>query len=127
METNYDVNYFIKKFEAIPEESIGQGTIFNKCAYWHCDNDCCYLGDVAQAFTVLFSLSIKINPSAINDGYISDYQQPTPKQRILAALYDIKKMQDPKPIVPPREERIKIKYVSIDAEVKELITDKCLS
>jgi hypothetical protein len=31
----------------------------------------------------------------INNGCNYNYQQPTPKQRILAALYDIKKMQEP--------------------------------
>jgi len=32
---------------------------------------------------------------AVNDGNLRRYSQPTPKQRILAALYDIKKMQQP--------------------------------
>lgn len=31
----------------------------------------------------------------INDGESNEYKQPSPKQRILAALYDIKKMQEP--------------------------------
>lgn len=56
--TQYTPQYFIDKFEAIPEE--------NWCI------------------------------SSVNDGLDERYQQPTPKQRILAALRDIQKEQEAK-------------------------------
>lgn len=31
----YDVDYFIKKFEAIPESEIGSCNLQNHCALWH--------------------------------------------------------------------------------------------
>jgi hypothetical protein len=95
-QTNYNVDYFIKKFEAIPENSIGQGSIFNRCAYWHCSNEPTYCGIVAKSFTDLFMKHLFQNPSVINDNGDNRYRQPTPKQRIIAALYDIKSMQQPK-------------------------------
>lgn len=32
---NYSIDYFIKKFEAIPEKAIGQHGIKNHCILWH--------------------------------------------------------------------------------------------
>ncbi len=96
----YTVDYFINKFEAIPEEMWciearidGDG---RRCAHGHC-----YVGDPnAQTNDEEDSLSqISIEHfgepgfADINNGYNSKYNQPTPKQRILAALYDIKANQ----------------------------------
>lgn len=33
--TKYDKEYFIKKFEAIPDNEIGQGSLMNHCALHH--------------------------------------------------------------------------------------------
>lgn len=116
----YDVNYFIRKFEAMPESLWCAGS-FNrdsqKCVYGHCGiNGGVGVWDVAEArelFGLLktlrvTSLTMKFCSeeyrivAGINDGDAKEYQQPTPKQRILAALYDIKKLQekkaDPKPL-----------------------------
>lgn len=59
----------------------------------------------------------------INNGEDEKYQQPTPKQRILAALYDIKKMQQPEPgQIVQDSVQIKqvIRYVSVPESIKEL-------
>ena len=86
----YDIDYFIKKFEAIPEENWICG-IYGK-GYAHCTVGHCYDGRSYienPQVEPLFSIFGKY-PFAINDGYDKNYQQPTPKQRILAALYDKK-------------------------------------
>lgn len=93
----YTVDYFIAKFEAIPEEKWFIGDFINiynpeqKCAYGHCG---CIksLGETIES-NMLFDLFD--NPvHYINDGHDEKYQQSTPKQRILAALHDIKKQQE---------------------------------
>lgn len=127
METIYDVNYFIAKFEAIPEKEIGYSQDTG-CAYGQCSPNR-MRGHLTQEGIALTNLmqSIKgltpiINatwtpyestPARINNGDVAQYQQPTPKQRILAALYDIKAMQQPK-------EKVVYKTVVIDSAVKEL-------
>jgi len=104
METNYTLEYFIQKFEAIPEK--------NWCTdVWYRDDACCAIGhcgvkayvftedlNEAHALRDILAVDHVIKVANINDGSNSRYKQPTPKQRILAALYDIKKMQEPKHI-----------------------------
>lgn len=85
MSTKYDVDYFIQKFEAIPEENwcVGEyhGDNDTHCALGHCDDDI-----DRQPLRQLFANGC----AKINDGHNLRYQQSTPKQRILAALRDIK-------------------------------------
>lgn len=96
----YDVNYFIKKFEAIPEENIianVYGTMERGCAMGLCQRN----GKEHLALYDLFNENIGhtddvTSAVTVNNGNHPCYQQPTPKQRILAALNDIKKMQEPK-------------------------------
>lgn len=82
---NYDAKYFIKKFEAIPEEMWVAGEIvgpnFESCALGHC---------VMEGTDGYLSVLLKYNAAEINDGEVERYQQDTPKQRILAALRDVK-------------------------------------
>lgn len=107
----YTVDYFIKKFEAIPEEMWISGIFFQNgksCANDHCGMRLNLLEQEiitteAQGLQKVFSaLPINVtDPSYgysekavhVNNGWSNEYKQPTPKQRILAALYDIKKMQ----------------------------------
>lgn len=101
MEPVYDVDYFIRKFEAIPEDNwwIGEyndedGNRF--CAYGHCGLRSKSLNrqnKEADALYALFCSDVKSIVADINDGKDIRYLQPTPKQRILAALYDIKANQ----------------------------------
>ena len=94
----YDIDYFINKFEAIPDENwgINNFVLGNKCcAYGHC-------GVVFNTGETLESKALeeinKLLPNygflghftRINDGLNHDYKQETPKTRILAALNDIK-------------------------------------
>jgi hypothetical protein len=105
----YTVDYFIKKFEAIPEElwlvgSRGEGGADSP----HCAHGWCALGNIDSLagneenglIEVFRPIMNGYGVATINNGYNERYQQPTPKQRILAALYDIKKLQDGDGTIP---------------------------
>lgn len=133
----YTVDYFINKFEKIPEDKwitgmIGLNSIENspKCALGHCGIDESFLNETkdSKALKEIFSntsFTSSISPIRggtdciwkINDGYIKEYQQETPKQRILAALYDIKKSQEIK-------EKIVYKTVQVDSQIKKLVKEE---
>ncbi len=88
--------YFINKFEAIPEDQWCTGdfedTEGRHCAAGHCGS---VYGNVGAEATVLYNLisalSIEnpVNIVLVNDGADGRYMQPTPKQRVLAALRDL--------------------------------------
>lgn len=91
-EKEYTVDYFINKFEAIPEDEWFVGYFQNeynskqKCALGHCDYDNISSSKEGRILINLLNGYV----SEINDGKHTQYQQTTPKQRILAALYDVK-------------------------------------
>lgn len=92
----YNLNYFIEKFEAIPEEQWCVGTTDNgrgqHCALGHCGMDnYSSLKEVPEALA-LKDLTIHRGISVVltNDMMSGMYRQSTPKQRILAMLYGIK-------------------------------------
>lgn len=134
----YTVGYFIKKFEAIPENLWCVSARSNndqRCAYgW------CYTskeeakqseawGYQRNAEEIALDNMVQLlNPlwgaAGINNGIYSEYQQPTPKKRILAALHDIKAMQEKE---QPQPERIKTVYVSVPETVKEQSKELILS
>jgi len=144
MKTIYDVDYFIKKFEAIPERRWTTkvfskvdsfiGLFEKNCAQGFCmpkkerKNSRINLGRYSfslrqdnfpewHALVFLFDenahKSKYIKVGVINNGEDHRYQQPTPKQRILAALYDIKKAQQ-------SEVKERIVYVTVDEKVRDL-------
>lgn len=142
----FTVDYFIKKFEAIPEPLFIKNDIGTlggpRCANGHCLGMGSYSSDEGEGLKQLF-LKLKVtfrNVSAsylnadldnwgysriaeqINNGNAIEYQQPTPKQRILAALYDIKKMQEPIEQDAPEKPQESIRYVTvkIDEQVQKL-------
>lgn len=99
----YTVDYFIRKFEAIPEERWITHCLVNhentkRCALGHCCPD--YSGryfnngrgqtEESEALIKLFGRN-HLSIGGVNDGNSYNYQQDTPKQRILSALKDIKK------------------------------------
>lgn len=98
----YDVDFFIDFFTAIPEDRW--------CTLWFTDGDKhCAAGHVIffknypnntesyKIFEVLYNLfdsnGMYQNITGISDGIDINYQQSTPKQRILAALRNIKNKQ----------------------------------
>lgn len=93
----YNIQYFIDKFSAIPEEKwicghLGNATI-GRCAYGHCGG---YYTAEAKALSHIF-IPLKEGHGTdggirINDGYTARYLHLNhPKHRILAALWDIQK------------------------------------
>jgi hypothetical protein len=91
----YDVDYFIAKFSAIPDAAWLTGEYEYKgkcCALGHCGisyKPGATQSEEADALIDLFTL-IGQDPTQVNDGEASEYPQLTPKERILAALRDIK-------------------------------------
>lgn len=110
---NYDVSYFINKFQAIPEQKWGISSFIDadtgaRCAQGHCgmNTDNCWhvwgrsIATVQNSLKEAASLYYLFGDNGldvgmVNNGYLTEYSQPTPKQRILAALHDIKKLQQP--------------------------------
>lgn len=98
----YDVNYFIEKFEAIPGELWCRGALTDgdghHCALGHC-------GESLEGFTpessALRRLFMQEGMAVININDCTNFG-PTPKARILAALHDIKAKQNP-PAPKPRQ------------------------
>lgn len=119
----YDVNYFIAKFSAIPEDKwctdmYKDGDKY--CAYGHCGRGIFDMTVEAKHLSDLFE-EIRTPVARINDGDPGNriYRQSTPKQRILAALYDIKKLQ---------EQEQQPKYIDLtkelaQSEIGRLITE----
>ena len=56
----------------------------------------------------------------INNGDDIRYQQSSPKKRILAALYDIKKMQEPQPIYQDITNQLAVLPISETSDVKTM-------
>ena len=96
--TNYNTEYFIEKFAAIPEDrwcnEVYQ-SLDRYCALGHCGitNENCRRTDdqlpEATALTEIFKAYGTL-VSWVNDGYNEHFQQDHPKKRILAALAKIK-------------------------------------
>jgi len=110
-----DVQYFIDKFGAIPEEQwtteCYQDNQNRRCALGHCSPNVMskYKDERVESFVeiaesqeeegrVLLQLfwDHELCVPPVNDGYEIRYTQGTPKQRILAALRDIQKKEQMK-------------------------------
>lgn len=132
----YDVDYFIKKFQAIPEKFWNDYTQtgysddrVTHCAFGHCQTSGQWPGNEdgsitpeGQALCEIFnSVGMVVGSgkwiTSINNGNVNEYPQPTPKQRILAALHDIKKMQ------APVKQRIVYVAETLREQVKEVGTN----
>lgn len=147
----YTVDYFIAKFSLIPEDKWAIGifatrkNIFSPikmCAQGFClpnkavkaalgkhlvypdVNDSSY--KEVFALVELFGNSKAV--ARINNGKNIEYQQSTPRRRILAALNDIKKKQEEETGKPKPKETVKeiIRYVSVTAEIREDAKEKIL-
>lgn len=132
----YTVDYFINKFSNTLDNLWCVGTLLNSenqsCANGWCgvrivDGDFAPTKESISLKHLFHCLSTDKNhdnvrfplysdiAATINNGEDERYRQPTPKERILAALYDIKKMQEPHP-EPIKE---KIRYVSVPTSITE--------
>ncbi len=87
----YNVDYFLAKFSNTREDKWCTGSFRDgdkACAFGWCGCGYGVLGNNREATQLMCLLNGGV--ASINDGDHPQYQQPTPKQRILAALYDIK-------------------------------------
>lgn len=94
----FTTDYFIEKFSLIPEnhwcvEKYAMNQ-YKKCALGHCGES--HSQTTPPEAEALMSLFYNECISEINDGKIPQYQQDTPKQRVLAALFDVKKSETSK-------------------------------
>ena len=97
----YGVDYFIRKFSAIPEAKWTTGIFRNqfgaRCALGHCGvkegDDQNLVSEAAALHRIAWDGKNKISIVGVNDGYHPKYQQVTAKERILALLRDIKAAQ----------------------------------
>lgn len=107
MSTNneYDCDWFIRFFEAIPEDKWCIGTLTVPgfpsvhCAIGHCgliggNVDCWRDAPLARRLQFIFRRTLHCDVAVINDGQHDGFQQPHPKARILAALRHIKAKQE---------------------------------
>ena len=96
MDAVYDADYFIEKFSQIPDDQWTTGN-------YAMDGKCCALGhcgmrsgfgagyeasELDSLFGRVFGKTLAV--VNVNDGYCLEFNQPTPKARILAALQWIK-------------------------------------
>lgn len=95
----YTVEYFLTKFGAIEEDQwcegayedgAGQHCALGLCGAKHSDIGPTTFPEEARALDNLLKRELGISPSMLNDGHSIHFRQPTPKQRILAGLEEIK-------------------------------------
>lgn len=100
----YDVNHFIKKFEAIPSWRWCT-KVFDKkkffffkahCALGHCGVVSIEREEYVPEFRALSNLFYKhmLSVSSVNDEISPAFRHFTPKKRVLAALHWIKEKND---------------------------------
>lgn len=94
MSKKYDVDYFIKKFEAIPDDKWTIKTYKDGkkcCALGHCGVKGFKYTEEAEKLSKLFTENGLI-VIYVNDNVYYEYSHlgDTPKERILVALYNIK-------------------------------------
>lgn len=99
MSTAYTVDYFIEKFEKIPDEKwligeFGDGA-GSHCALGHCGmgKDWAYTNESRALVGVFHSCPYDVED--VNDGIPVEYGH-TPKERILNALREIKSKEESK-------------------------------
>lgn len=110
MKQEYTVDYFIAKFKNTRDDKWCVGTLNdgrgNTCALGWCGFSEKGLSEEGMSLVgvmePLLVGGIKYRatyydnaPAMVSNGDHPNYQQPTPKKRILTALHDIKKMQEP--------------------------------
>lgn len=126
----YDVNYFISKFENTPDEiwGIGEFSYQGKyCALGLCGKIRAFQNTAqSSALRDLVYENLDSSVVSINDGSNEKYKQATPKQRILAALYDIKAKLEPTAVIEPIVKE-KTVYVVISESIRQSSKELVLS
>lgn len=85
--SNYDIDYFIAKFEAIPEENWCRAHYTDyagrHCAIGHCGGRIGHETEESKALSSIFGARVLVT-------YVNDNSGAHPKEAILNALRDIK-------------------------------------
>lgn len=135
----YNVNYFISKFSNTRDDKWCVNSLINEdkaCALGWCgmygrNGDIneetaaleLILRQTKDADSIIKKFRYGNITAVINNGENQHYQEPHPKQRILAALSDVKNMQErvvkKKKPTTKRKYKAKIKYVSVPETVSE--------
>lgn len=102
----FDVDHFIKKFQAIPDDKMFVGNYVNqldhtqRCALGHCGtiiNGCFVDTPESEALRKLFLYNLnRVTVMDINDNpapYLHQFEGVLPKERILNALQSLKAAQ----------------------------------
>jgi len=98
LKSEYTVEYFINKFEAIPEDQwtteVYEDDLGRQCAFGHCSTSTNpdkigFVGTTEAADLLILFIRADLSVACVNDGRDDRFQQPTPKQRILTALRHI--------------------------------------
>lgn len=102
-----NVDYFIAKFEEIPDELWGTGAYQSgtrRCVLGHCGYRLSQDSPGPRTLLISTPEGAALNEhfcyhglttTGVNDGLDPRYRQPTPRARILAALRDIKSNENP--------------------------------
>jgi len=97
-----DVNYFLEKLNKIPTNQWGSGNLNNHCVLWHCGmRDYAHPTEESKALTkVLFGEEwCDFKVWGLNDLTGKKFQSyNSPKERIIAALEEVKRKQFPNSI-----------------------------
>lgn len=92
----YNIDFFINKFEAIPENLWCTGLYSHgekRCAIGHCGGNSSVNSMEADFLNDMVRINLNLFIANVNDGQCEQYLQPTAKQRVLAALYDLKAIE----------------------------------
>lgn len=87
MKTIYDEDYFLAKWEAIPEDMWLVGSTGDsggpRCVLGHTLNG----QNVTEETTALYEIfnPLHSSPATVNNGNDNRFKQPTPKERVIAA------------------------------------------
>jgi hypothetical protein len=103
----FSLEYFVNKFEAVPDELWWTGTYFNEDRTKRCALGWCFevdpknsrrleMGDEFARLENLMRTYLDKGTDPINDGKVKQFNQPTPKQRVLAALKECIRIRDKK-------------------------------
>jgi hypothetical protein len=90
MKTEYTIDYFIEKFEAIPDNEIGLGGLSKQCALWHCGVRLnTFATEESAALIKVFGAPSEWMRSyvfKVNDDTEGRFPGKSPKERILNRL-----------------------------------------
>ena len=94
MDKPWTIDDYIAFYESIPEDKWTTGDFVDGfgrcCALGHLGFREGHADDSTLSHSVFFYRLHRVSLPMVNDGFVEPYKQPTPKQRVLAYLRDLK-------------------------------------